>query len=56
MKDALGIDEKCYELARHFLQDLYATSGDEQQLAGEFQEVAEDFVSTLHAQNKLAKR
>lgn len=56
MKDELGIDEKCYELARHFLQDLYAGSGDEQHLAADLQKIAEDFCRELEAKNKLAKR
>jgi hypothetical protein len=44
----MGVDEKCIELADHFLA---ATQGakpeDRQELAEAFQEVAEDFCRTL---------
>lgn len=56
MKCALGIDEKCYELAKHFLQDMYATEGDEQLLAGEFQQIAETFCREIGARSEAMKR
>lgn len=54
-KRTRAVDAKCLELAEHFLRDVAAAHGAEQQkLAEAIQEVCEDFCSDVEAGETLS--
>jgi len=52
-KQPYGVDEKCVELAAHFLSDVFATDVQRRELAEDIQKLCEDFCIVLQRQ-KLA--